>query len=163
MKTLRIVSSDQATQGPFVTIDVADFVIGLHEPFSEEDIAALQDAPRIAIDMVPGGVLSIEQMRAEFDAEVERVRITFAEERERLDARAAELNEQAEKLNGIQIEQVAERQRLEALAASLEAKGNDVTAHMTVPQIKDALTAKGIEIPAGANKAELLALLNPAA
>jgi len=161
MKTLRIVSTDPATQGPFITINVADFVIGQHEPFSEEDAAALRNVERITAEIVPGGLLSIEQARSEFDAEAAKLRAEIEEERTRLDARAEELNIQAEKLNSVEAEQAAERERLSALAASLASKNDDASAHMTVPQIKEALTAKGIEIPSGANKAELLALLNP--
>ncbi len=162
MKTLRIVSTDPASQGPFVTINVSDFVIGQHEPFAEEDFAALSGAENITADIAPGGLLEIDQARSQFDAEVASVRAGFLEERARLDAQAEELNIQAEKLHQIESEQATERQRLVALAANLASKSDDGSAQMTVPQIKEALTAKGIEIPSGANKAELLALLNPA-
>lgn len=162
MKTLRIVSTDPASQGPFITINVTDFVIGQHEPFAEEDQAALREVENISADIAPGGLLTIEQARSQFEAETASLQAGFADERARLDARAEELSIQAEKLNSIQAELKAERERLDALAASLATKNDDGSAHMTVPQIKEALTAKGIEIPSGANKAELLALLNPA-
>ncbi|MES2262106.1 MAG: HeH/LEM domain-containing protein [Pseudomonadota bacterium] len=84
-------------------------------------------------------------------------------ERERLDAQAAANAAEAERLR-IQAEaNAAEAQRLADIAAAAPAAAAPAAdpdpAGLTVAQLRDALTAKGINFPAGANKAELQALL----
>ena len=149
MQTIKIESTDPASQGPFVVINVADFNPTVHNPFSQEDEDILRATPVAELNpiIVADVGASLEHRHAELEAE------------------AARQSEQGDILE-------AERKRLEALAAELKALAAAATppappaqpTDLTAAQMKEQLTARGIDFKANASKADLQALLDtPAA
>lgn len=137
MTTIKIKSTNFATQGPFVIIEKADFDPAKHEPFDEGDEAALAGAIKSG-ELAP----SMADLQAAHERLLEMERSLTAE-RERLAEQAA-ANE-------------AEAQRLAALA--IVSTAPDVNT-MTKDELQAALKAKGTDFPSTANKAELIALLS---
>jgi len=145
MNTIKIQSSDPVSQGPFVIINVADFDPAIHQPYDEESEDILQGAAKSGV-LVPSA--------AQLQAASERLQ----EAERQLAAREAELaaREQAN---------AAEAQRLADEKAALAAAGTSSQnyAAMSKDELQAALTAKGTNFPAAANKADLIALLSTAA
>lgn len=144
MKTIKIRSSDLASQGPFVIINASDFDSAVHEVYDEESYNALRGASTAShLAPSPDAVLAA----AERLQELER----------RLAEREAELaaREQAN---------AAEAQRLADEKAALTAAGTGAPDYstMTKDELQAALTAQGKSFPAAANKADLIALLTGA-
>lgn len=144
MTTIKIKSTDVATQGDFVIISLADFDSAQHEPFDDESRAALAGAVTSG-EIVP----SMAELLAARDSLVRREAELDAE-RDRLALQAAANEAEAQRL----------RDEAAALAASQAAALDP--AGMTKEQLQAALTAKAISYPAAANKADLLALLTAA-
>ena len=141
MSTIKIKSSDEASQGPFVIINLSDFDSAKHEPFDDEARAALS-----------GAVAS---------GEVVPTMAELLAARDQLQARARELDAERDRLAEQTAANEAEAQRLADLAAAT-ASAPGVPAEiaaMTKEQLQAALTEKGISFPAAANKADLIALL----
>ena len=124
MDTLKIVSTDPHTQGPFVVINKSDFNHDLHELYGDNDLGApTERAPTMA------------ELLAARDQLLERER-ELAAEKERV-AEQARANE-------------AEAQRLRDEAASLQA-AKDAAAATTQTQVASANATA--EKPAKAAKA----------
>lgn len=125
MDTLKIVSTDPHTQGPFVVINKSDFNPDVHELYGDQDLGApTERAPTMA------------ELLAARDQLQERER-ELAAEKERIVAQEQRLADQA------QANEV-EAQRLRDEAASLQA-AKDVAAAATL--------ATSAEKPAKAAKA----------
>ena len=124
MDTLKIVSTDPHTQGPFVVINKSDFNPDVHEPYGDQDLGA-------TIDRVP----TMTELLAARDQLLERER-ELAAEKERV-AKQAWTNE-------------VEALRLRDEAASLQAAKDAVAA--TAPASSVAATASA-EKPGKAAKA----------
>ncbi|UQV43440.1 hypothetical protein KIV45_15850 [Janthinobacterium lividum] len=125
MDTLKIVSTDLRTQGPFVVINKSDFNPDVHELYGDQDLGApTERAPTMAELLVARDQL-LERERS-LDAEKERI----AAQEQRL-ADQAQANE-------------VEAQRLRDEAASLQA-AKDAAAAATL--------ATSTEKPAKAAKA----------
>ena len=144
MITIKVKSTDCATQGPFVIINKADFDAAKHEPFDDEARAALSGA--VASGEV---VLTTAELLAA---------------RNQLLAKERELNAERDRLAEQTAANEAEAQRLADLAAASAATASAPgvpaeIAAMTKEQLQAALTEKGISFPAAANKADLVALL----
>ncbi len=135
--TVKIVS-EPSHENPlgYIVINKSDFDPAKHEPFDEDDAAALAGA-------IKSGELSLSA--ADLQAAHERLL-----ELER------NLNAERERLADQAAANDAEAQRLAALASNSTAP--DVNS-MTKDELQAALTAKGISFPAAANKADLIALL----
>lgn len=124
MDTLKIVSTDPHTQGPFVIIDRANFNPDVHELYGDQDLGA-------PAERVP----TMAELLAARDQLLERER-ELAAEKDRV-AEQAQANE-------------AEAQRLRDEAASLQA-AKDATAAATQAQVAPATATA--EKPAKAAKA----------
>ena len=125
MDTLKIVSTDPNTQGPFVVINKSDFNPDLHELYGDQDLGApTERAPTMA------------ELLAARDQLLERER-ELAAEKDRIVAQEQRLADQA------QANEV-EAQRLRDEAASLQAAKDAVAA---------ATLATSTEKPAKAAKA----------
>jgi len=135
MTTIKIKSTDFATQGPFVIINKSDFDPSKHEPYGEDDEAALAGA-------IKSGELAPSM------AELQAAHLRLLELERNLTAERERLAEQAAAND-------AEAQRLAALSATAAPDVNS----MTKDELQAALTTKGIPFPAAANKADLVALL----
>lgn len=157
MTTIKIKSTDPASQGPFVIIDRADFDPAKHELFEGESLGDTSGDTGDGIPTLQELIASRNQLFARSD-ELDARELQLNQRSELLDVREAELREQA-------ISNANEAQRLADLAAALEAAkaaakdaGID-PATMTKAQLQAALDSKGTKYPAAADKAELLALL----
>ena len=126
MDTLKIVSTDPYTQGPFVIIDRANFNPDVHELYGDQDLGA-------PAERVP----TMAELLAARDQLLERER-ELAAEKDRV-AEQAQANE-------------AEAQRLRDEAASLQA-AKDATAAATQAQVAPATATTTAEKPAKAAKA----------
>ena len=126
MDTLKIVSTDPNTQGPFVIIDRANFNPDVHELYGDQDLGA-------PAERVP----TMAELLAARDQLLERER-ELAAEKDRV-AEQAQANE-------------AEAQRLRDEAASLQA-AKDATAAATQAQVAPATATTTAEKPAKAAKA----------
>ena len=124
MDTLKIVSTDPHTQGPFVVINKSDFNPDVHELYGDQDLGA-------PAERVP----TMAELLAARDQLLERER-ELAAEKDRV-AEQAQANE-------------AEAQRLRDEAASLQA-AKDATAAATQAQVAPATATA--EKPAKATKA----------
>ena len=125
MDTIKIVSTDPHTQGPFVVINKSDFNPDVHELYGDQDLGApTERAPTMA------------ELQAARDQLLERER-ELAAEKERIVAQEQRLADQA------QANEV-EAQRLRDEAASLQA-AKDAAAAATL--------ATSAEKPAKAAKA----------
>jgi hypothetical protein len=135
--TVKIVS-EQSHENPlgYIVINKADFDPSKHEPFDEDDAAALAGAIKSG-ELVP----SMAELLAA---------------RDQLEARKRDLDAEADRLAEQAAANEAEAQRLAAMATTSTAP--DFSA-MTKDELQAALTAKGISFPAAANKADLVALL----
>lgn len=125
MDTIKIVSTDPHTQGPFVVINKSDFNPDLHELYGDQDLGA-------PTERVP----TMAELLAARDQLLERER-ELAAEKERIAAQEQRLADQA------QANEV-EAQRLRDEAASLQA-AKDAAAAATL--------ATSTEKPAKAAKA----------
>lgn len=124
----------------FIVINKSDFDSAKHEPFDEDDYAALA-----------GSVQSGERVP------------TMAEllaARDQLAQRERELNEEKERVADQALANEAEAQRLRDEAAAQAAAAAKKPG---IADMRDALTAKGIAFDASASKADLQALLDAAA
>lgn len=141
MKTIKIKSTDLASQGPFVIINAADFDPAIHTPYDNASEDALAGAMKSG-EIVP----SMAELLAARDQ-------LLARERELAD-RQAVLDDQ-ERANQL------EAQRLADEKAALAAGGTGAPDYstMTKDELQAALTAQGKTFPAAANKADLIALL----
>ena len=126
MDTLKIVSTDPHTQGPFVVINKSDFNPDVHELYGNQDLGA-------PAERVP----TMAELLAARDQLLERER-ELAAEKDRV-AEQAQANE-------------AEAQRLRDEAASLQA-AKDATAAATQAQVAPATATTTAEKPAKAAKA----------
>jgi hypothetical protein len=151
MTTIRIKSTDEASQGPFVTISLADFNAEVHTPFDEEAHEALAGA-------VQSGAI-VPSM-----AELMSARDQLLARANELDDRELQLNQRGTALDDreqglLEREQAnaQEAQRLADLAAARSAAPDFST--MTKDELQAALKEKGIDYPSTANKADLVALL----
>jgi len=146
MTTIKIKSAHPASQGDFVLINHTDFNPDQHEPFDDEARAALSAAagerePTMAeLQAARDEILA---RRAELDADEQRLR-----------AWSDELAAEAERLRQQAALQAAEAQRL--------AEAAKVDPALTVAQLRDALTAKGIAFDPTAKQADLQAQLDAA-
>lgn len=153
MKTINIHSQDEASQGPFVTINVADFDPAVHEPFSEEDAQILRSskldelAPQLA-----------EDVNIALDAKFNEI----SDEQKRLAALSEELESEHTRLTDWAAALEVERVKLEADRAALTAPAEQAGAELTATEIKAELTKRGIEFRGNASKADLQALLDDA-
>lgn len=143
MNTIKIQSSDPASQGPFVIINVADFDPAIHQPYDEESEDVLQGAVKAGV-LVP----SASELLAAQDRMQEQLRQLA--EREAAVAEREQANQ-------------AEAQRLADLAAA-QAAGAGATDYgsMTKEQLQAALKDQGKDYPSTATKADLIALLTAA-
>jgi hypothetical protein len=123
MDTLKIVSTDPHTQGPFVVINKSDFNPDVHELYGDQDLGA-------STERVP----TMAELLAARDQLMERER-ELAAEKDRV-AEQARTNE-------------AEAQRLRDEAARLQAAKDAAAATASPP----AATAASTEKPAKAAKA----------
>ncbi len=143
MNTTKIQSSDPASQGPFVVINVADFDPAIHHPYDEESEDVLQGAVKSGV-LVP----SASELLAAQD---------------RMQELARQLSEREAAVAERELANQAEAQRLADLAAAQAAgTGAPDYSALTKEQLQAALTEKGINFPAAANKADLIALLTAA-
>lgn len=146
-KTVRVTSpiSDDNPNG-FVVINVSDFDPTLHQPFSDEDVDVLRgaDLKDLHPTIVAGAHDEISRMRADLDAEAARQRA------------------QADVPEDERVRLAAEATRLAEWAAQLAAAEQNASTAMTAVQMKEALTARGIEFKGNASKADLQALLDAA-
>ena len=126
MDTLKIVSTDPHTQGPFVVINKSDFNPDVHELYGDQDL----DAPT---ERVP----TMAELLAARDQLLEHER-ELAAEKDRI-AEQAQANE-------------VEAQRLRNEAASLQAAKDAVAAQSQVAPETGSATA-AVEKPAKAAKA----------
>jgi hypothetical protein len=92
MSTIKIKSTDEASQGPFVIINLADFNSDIHEPFDAEAAAALSGAVASG-ELVP----SAAELIAARDRLLEQERQLNAE-RDRLAEQAAANDAEAQRL-----------------------------------------------------------------
>ncbi|MDZ5633943.1 hypothetical protein [Janthinobacterium sp. GMG1] len=125
MDTLKIVSTDLRTQGPFVVINKSDFNPDVHELYGDQDLGAPTERAPTMAELLAARDQLLERERS-LDAEKERI----AAQEQRL-ADQAQANE-------------VEAQRLRNEAASLQA-AKDVAAAATL--------ATSTEKPAKAAKA----------
>ncbi len=125
MDTLKIVSTDPHTQGPFVVINKSDFNPDAHELYGDQDLGALTERAPTMAELLAARDQLMERERS-LDAEKERI----AAQEQRL-ADQAQANE-------------VEAQRLRDEAASLQA-AKDAAAAATL--------ATSAEKPAKAAKA----------
>ena len=125
MDTIKIVSTDPHTQGPFVVINKSDFNPDVHELYGDQDLGAPTERAPTMAELLAARDQLLERER-ELDAEKERI----AAQEQRL-ADQAQANE-------------VEAQRLRDEAASLQA-AKDAAAAATL--------ATSIEKPAKAAKA----------
>lgn len=125
MDTLKIVSTDLRTQGPFVVINKSDFNPDVHELYGDQDLGAPTERAPTMAELLAARDQLLERERS-LDAEKERI----AAQEQRL-ADQAQANE-------------VEAQRLRDEAASLQA-AKDVAAAATL--------ATSTEKPAKAAKA----------
>jgi hypothetical protein len=102
MDTLKIVSTDPRTQGPFVVINKSDFNPDVHELYGDQDLGALTERAPTMAELLAARDQLMERERS-LDAEKERI----AAQEQRL-ADQAQANE-------------VEAQRLRNEAASLQA------------------------------------------
>jgi chromosome segregation ATPase len=146
MDTIRIKSTDEASQGPFVVIARADFNLDHHEAIDPADL-----------DHVP-----TEQPRTLTTKDLDEARAELERRHDELMAMRADLDARHESLNSQAAEQEAERTRLTEWAAKL-AEQSDAKP-LGIAALREALTARGIAFDADAKKADLQALLdqNPA-
>jgi hypothetical protein len=122
----------------FIVINKADFDPAKHDPYSEDDEAALAGAFKSG-ELTP----SVTDLQATHERLLELERNLNAE-RERLAEQAAAND--------------AESHRLANLVAANAGAQVD-PAQMTKDQLKAALTAKGVSFPSTADKGDLIALL----
>ena len=125
MDTLKIVSTDPRTQGPFVVINKSDFIPDVHELYGDQDLGALTERAPTMAELLAARDQLMERERS-LDAEKERI---AAQEQGLVDQ--AQANE-------------VEAQRLRNEAASLQA-AKDAAAAATL--------ATSAEKPAKAAKA----------
>ncbi|MBV6321907.1 hypothetical protein [Duganella violaceipulchra] len=134
--TIKIKSTHPASQGPFVIIERANFNPELHEKYDDgsDDGDLPEHVPTMA-----------ELLAA----------------RDQLQARARELDAEAQRVADQTVANEAEAQRLADLAAAAAAASTVPAeiAAMSKDQLQAALTEKGVAFPAAANKADLIALL----
>jgi hypothetical protein len=147
LQTIRISApiSDDNPHG-FVLINHTDFNHDQHEPFDDEARAVLA-----------GAISDREPTKAELLAARDEIishRAALDAEQDRLRAWSDELAAEAERLHQQAALQAAEAQRL--------AEAGKTDSALTVAQLRDALTAKGIAFDATAKKADLQALLDAA-
>lgn len=144
MNTIKIQSSDPASQGPFVIINVADFDPAIHQPYDGESEDLLQGAVKSGV-LVP----SASELLAAQD---------------RMQEQARQLAEREAAVAERELANQAEAQRLADLAAAQAAGGNSAPDYSTMSkdELQAALTAQGKSFPAAANKADLIALLTAA-
>lgn len=151
--TIKIKSSDPASQGPFVIIERADFDPSKHELLEGESLGNATGESDTTGDGVPTLaelIAATKQLQARKD-ELDDRELALAQRSEALDDREQAVLER-EQANA------AEAQRLADLAAAQAAAKTDPAA-MTKDQLKAALTEKGIPFTSTADKAELIALL----
>lgn len=142
--TIKIQSSDPASQGPFVIINTADFDPAKHQPYDEESEELLQGAVKSG-ELVP----SASELLAAQD---------------RMQALTRQLAERKAAVVERELANQAETQRLADLAAA-QAVGSATAADysaMSKDELQAALTAKSKSFPAAANKTDLIALLTAA-
>jgi parvulin-like peptidyl-prolyl isomerase len=143
MSTIKVKSTDEASQGPFVIICKTDFNPEVHEPFDDEARAALSGAVASG-EIIPSAAELLDA-------------------RDQLLARERELNAERDRLAAQAAANDTEAQRLADLAAAAAAAAAPAVpaeiAAMSKDQLQAALTEKGISFPAAANKADLVALL----
>lgn len=157
--TIKVKSTDPASQGPFVVINAADFDADKHEPFDQESHDALRGAAD-AGHLIPSAS-QVLAARDELQAQKGVVLEMEQDLRQRLADLAARENELAEREKANQ----AEAQRLADEKAALAAGGTGGKpdySTMSKDELQAALTAKGISYPTAANKADLIALLTAA-
>ncbi len=144
MNTIKVQSSDPASQGPFVIINVADFDPAIHQPYDEESEEVLQGAMKAGL-LVP----SASELLAAQD---------------RMQEQARELAEREAAVAEKEVANQAEAQRLADLAAAQAARSTSAPDYsvMSKDELQAALTAQGKNFPAAANKADLIALLTAA-
>lgn len=143
--------------GEFVHINLSDFDPAIHEPYGEADAELVRNAPAKDVGSLQVHVDSsvIDQFRNEVSIKVAELQAKETD----LNAEADRQREQADILQ-------AERERLAKLSADLDAKaaalGDHSDKELTATQIKEQLTARGIEFKGNASKADLQALLDGA-
>jgi hypothetical protein len=157
MTTIKIKSTDVASQGEFVIIDLLAFDSASHEPFDDEARAALAGAVASG-EVVP----TASELLSARDALLAREREVAAAE-ERVAAQAAANELEAQRLRDEAAAQAAanelEAQRLRDEAAAQAAAAQKKPG---IADLRDALTAKGIAFDPAASKADLQALLDAA-
>ena len=131
MDTLKIVSTDLRTQGPFVVINKSDFNPDAHELYGDQDLGALTERAPTMAELLAARDQLMERERS-LDAEKERI----AAQEQRL-ADQAQANE-------------VEAQRLRDEAASLQAAKD---AAVAAAQSQVAAATATAEKPAKAAKA----------
>lgn len=139
--TIKVHSTHPASQGPYVIIERADFNPEGHEKYDD----GTDD------DSAPARVPTMAELLAA---------------REQLLARERELNDERDRLADQAAANEAEAQRLASERAALTAPAAGAAppdySAMSKDELHAALTAKSIQFPAAANKADLIALLTAA-
>jgi hypothetical protein len=144
METIRIKSTDEASQGSFVIIARGDFNPELHEAVDPGDLdQLLAEQPRVLT------TVDLEEARAE-----------LSRRHEELLAMRADLDTRHEGLNAQAAEQEAERVRLAELAAKLAEQAE--AKPLGIADLRAELTARGIAFDPDAKKPDLKALLDAA-
>lgn len=146
MNTIKIKSTDEASQGPFVVIARADFNPDIHEALDPADLANADEQPRTLTTK------GVAEARAELERKHDEVKRMYGEvvaERERLDAQAAEQEVERQCLATLAGDLETERTRLaEAAAAAKLATEPAASQAPAAPNAPAEPTAK----PARANK-----------
>lgn len=161
--TIKIKSSDERTQGPFVVINRADFDPVVHELADGETLgddtgALISVSSGPSVQEMVAEAARLEQLRADLAAEAEQVRVQSADnlaEAGRLVDLRAELENETKNMRDETAQLAIDRA---AFDAGKFAAAPDLSS-LTKEQLQAALDEKGIKYPAAANKTDLQALL----
>lgn len=138
--TIKIHSTHPASQGPYVIIERADFNPEVHEKYDDgTDDSASERVPTMAELLAARDQLLVREQE-------------LKTERDRLADQAAANEAEAQRLAD---------QRAALAAASTGSAAPDYSS-MSKDELHAALTAKSIQFPAAANKADLITLLTAA-
>jgi hypothetical protein len=142
--TIKVKSTDPASQGPFVVINTADFNADVHVPYDDDSAEALAGAVQSGVIVPP-----VAELQAGFEQLQARERALADREAELVERESASL---------------IEAQRLADEKAALAAAGTGTPSYATMSkdELQAALTAQGKSFPAAANKADLITLLTSA-
>ena len=140
MDTIKIVSTDPHTQGPFVVINKSDFNHDVHELYGDQELGAPTERVPTMAELLAARDQLLERER-ELAADKDRM----AEQARENEAAANRLAEQAQANE-------AEAQRLRIEAASLQA-AKDAAAATTQTQVASVTAIATTEKPVKAAKA----------